>query len=81
MKSFGLRLKSFNAFHISRPMRRRRGSSLNRNLKSPVARAGVNFKLSPMLLKPERSLAINPGDSGIEKPKFEVWLIGLVGAG
>jgi hypothetical protein len=55
-------------------MRERSGSSFNRNLKSPVApgRIGVIFKLSPMPLKPAKSLAIKLGDSGIAKPKFEV---------
>jgi hypothetical protein len=32
----------------------------------------TNFKLSPMLLNPEKSLANKLGDSGIEKPKFVV---------
>ncbi|MBO0725687.1 MAG: hypothetical protein J2P52_08825 [Blastocatellia bacterium] len=33
-----------------------------------------------MPFKPAKSLAIKLGDSGIAKPKFEVWAIGLVGA-
>jgi hypothetical protein len=73
MKTRGLRLNSFNAPIVSRDMRLRSGSSLSRNWKSPVApaRTRVIFKLSPMPLKPAKSLAIKLGDSGIEKPKLE----------
>src|SRR5262249_42218114 len=79
-KTRGLRRNSFHAPRSSREMRLTRDSSFNKNWNSPVARGrmgGAFLKLSPILRNPAKSRAINPGCSGMEKPKFEVGATGL----
>ena len=70
-------MKTLSAVAITRPAA---ANSINwyalkieRRLPVAVApaRTRVIFKLSPMPLKPAKSLAIKLGDSGIEKPKLE----------